>query len=137
MITAEEIATVVYSMLQESPVATMITGEITYQRSDYSKEDVVIVPRGITGEGSVRYGVIKVRTHVPDIARTTGKNPTYTIHFNRLIEIRAKVIEVLKSHYEVGKGYNWKIGLLNPPIKDPNHDEHFVTIDLELTVRNN
>jgi hypothetical protein len=136
MITTEEIATAVYRMLQGSPVATMITGEVTYQRSDYSKEDVVIVPHAITGEGSVRYGVIKVRTHVPDIARTTDKNPTYTIHFKRLIEIRAKVIEVLGNHYEVGEGYNWNIGLLNPPIKEPNHDEHFVSLDLELTVRN-
>lgn len=136
MITTEEIAIRVYQLLQESDVANMITGEIDYERSDYSKEDVIIVPHTITGEDSVRFGQINVNIHVPDLTIKPGANPTYRKNLPRLIEIRAKVIEVLKNHYEIGKGYNWNIGLLNPPIKEPNHNEHFVSLALELTVRN-
>jgi hypothetical protein len=44
-------------------------------------------------------------------------------------------IDVLKSHYESGEGWNWTIGMLNPPIKEPDHNEHFVSISLEITAR--
>jgi len=47
MITTEEIAVRVYQMLMESEVKTMITGSIDYERNDYSKEDVIIVPHAI------------------------------------------------------------------------------------------
>lgn len=136
MITTEEIAVRVYQLLQKSQVKNLITGTIDYERSDYSKEDVIIVPHSITGEDSIRFGQINVNIHVPDLVKKTGKNPVYKINFPRLIEIRAKVIEVLKNHYEVGKGYNWTIGMLNPPIKEPEQNEHFVSLALELTVRN-
>lgn len=137
MITTEEIATRVYQMLQESEVKTMISGVIDYERNDYTKEDVIIVPHTIDGEGSVRFGQININIHVPDIAKPMGKGKSvHRINFPRLIEIRAKVIEVLQNHYEVGMGYNWNIGRLNPPIKEQNHDEHFVSLALELTVRN-
>lgn len=137
MITTEEIATRVYQMLQESEVKTMISGVIDYERNDYTKEDVIIVPHTIDGEGSVRFGQININIHVPDIAKPMGKGKSvHRINFPRLIEIRAKVIEVLQNHYEVGKGYNWNVGRLNPPIKEQNHDEHFVSLALELTVRN-
>jgi len=137
MITTEEIATRVYQMLQESEVSTMISGVIDYERNDYTKEDVIIVPHTIDGEGSVRFGQININIHVPDIAKPMGKGKSvHRINFPRLIEIRAKVIEVLQNHYEVGMGYNWNIGRLNPPIKEQNHDEHFVSLALELTVRN-
>jgi hypothetical protein len=136
MITTEEIAVRVYQLLQKSQVKNLITGTIDYERSDYSKEDVIIVPHAITGEDSIRFGQINVNIHVPDLVKKTGKNPVYKINFPRLIEIRAKVIEVLKNHYEVGKGYNWTIGMLNPPIKEPEQNEHFVSLALELTVRN-
>jgi len=137
MITTEEIATRVYQMLQESEVSTMISGVIDYERNDYTKEDVIIVPHTIDGEGSVRFGQININIHVPDIAKPMGKGKSvHRINFPRLIEIRAKVIEVLQNHYEVGKGYNWNVGRLNPPIKEQNHDEHFVSLALELTVRN-
>ena len=63
------------------------------------------------------------------------RNPTYRTNFNRLIELRKEVITSLVNHYEVGKGYNWNIGMLNPPIKEPDHNEHFVSLALELTVR--
>jgi hypothetical protein len=135
MITTEEIATKVYQMLKNSNVASMITGTINYGRSDYTKEDIVIVPHTIDGEKSLRFGVVKVNIHVPDIARGATKNPTYTTDFKRIISIREEVIEVLKNHYEVGEGWNWTIGMLNPPIKEPNHNEHFVSLDLEITVR--
>ena len=137
MITTEEIATRVYQMLQESEVKTMISGVIDYERNDYTKEDVIIVPHTIDGEGSVRFGQININIHVPDIAKPMGKGKSvHRINFPRLIGIRAKVIEVLQNHYEVGKGYNWNVGRLNPPIKEQNHDEHFVSLALELTVRN-
>ena len=136
MITTEEIAVRVYQLLQKSQVKNLITGTIDYERSDYSKEDVIIVPHSITGEDSIRFGQINVNIHVPDLVKKTGKNPVYKTNFPRLIEIRAKVIEVLKNHSEVGKGYNWTIGMLNPPIKEPEQNEHFVSLALELTVRN-
>lgn len=136
MITTEEIAVRVYQLLQKSQVKNLITGTIDYERSDYSKEDVIIVPHAITGEDSIRFGQINVNIHVPDLVKKTGKNPVYKTNFPRLIEIRAKVIDVLKNHYEVGKGYNWTIGMLNPPIKEPEQNEHFVSLALELIVRN-
>ena len=136
MITTEEIAVRVYQLLQKSQVKNLITGTIDYERSDYSKEYVIIVPHSITGEDSIRFGQINVNIHVPDLVKKTGKNPVYKTNFPPLIEIRAKVIEVLKNHYEVGKGYNWTIGMLNPPIKEPEQNEHFVSLALELTVRN-
>ncbi|MDH6308039.1 hypothetical protein M2451_002558 [Dysgonomonas sp. PFB1-18] len=135
MITTEEISVRVYQLLQGSEVKSMISGSIDYERSDYSKEDVIIVPHAITGEDSVRFGEIKINIHVPDLMKKAKPNPVYKINFPRLIEIRAKVIEVLKSHYELGKGYNWTIGLLHPPIKEPDHNEHFVSFALEITVR--
>lgn len=133
MITTEEIAVRVYQLLQESEVKTMINGVIGYERNDYEKEGVVIVPHTIDGEGSVRFGEIKVNIHVPDIANKSKS--VYSTNFQRLIDIRAKVIEVLQNHCEVGKGYNWTIGKLNPPIKEQNHNEHFVSLGLEITVR--
>lgn len=137
MLTTEEIATRVYQMLQESEVSTMISGVIDYERNDYTKEDVIIVPHTIDGEGSVRFGQININIHVPDIAKPMGKGKSvHRINYPRLIEIRAKVIEVLQNHYEAGMGYNWNVGRLNPPIKEQNHDEHFVSLALELTVRN-
>lgn len=133
MITTEEIAVRVYQLLQESEVKTMINGVIGYERNDYAKEGVVIVPHTIDGEGFVRFGEIKVNIHVPDIANKSKS--VYSTNFQRLIDIRAKVIEVLHNHCEVGKGYNWTIGKLNPPIKEQNHNEHFVSLGLEITVR--
>lgn len=133
MITTEEIAVRVYQLLQESEVKTMINGVIGYERNDYAKEGVVIIPHTIDGEGSVRFGEIKVNIHVPDIANKSKS--VYSTNFQRLIDIRAKVIEVLQNHCEVGKGYNWTIGKLNPPIKEQNHNEHFVSLGLEITVR--
>lgn len=122
-------------MLQESEVATMITGSVDYERNDYSQEDVIIIPHTIDGEGSVRFGQINVNIHVPDLTIKKGGKSVKRTNTKRLIEIRAKVIEILQNHYELGMGYNWIIGRLNPPIKEPDHDEHFVSLALELTVR--
>lgn len=136
MITTEEIAVRVYQLLTESEVNTMITGSIDYERNDYDKEDVIIVPHVIDGENSVRNGQINVNIHVPDVAvPTQGGKSVFRIRHQRLIDIRAKVIETLKSHYESGQGWNWTIGQLNPPIKEQDHDEHFVSLPLEITVR--
>lgn len=136
MITTEEIAIRVYQLLQGSQVKEMISGSIDYERNDYSKEDVIVVPHTVDGEGSLRLGQINVNIHVPDKTLAAGKGKSVKrINFKRLIEIRAKVIEVLQNHYEIGKGYNWQIGRLNPPIKEPDHDEHFVSLALELYIR--
>lgn len=146
MITTEEIATVVFKLLKDTPVKdgagkvttvkAAISGEIGYERTDYSKEDVIIVPHTITGEGSVRNGQINVNIHVPDLTKKKGvRNPVYITNIPRLMELRAMAIEVLKSHYQVGEGYDWTIGLINPPIKEPDQNEHFVSFALEITVR--
>lgn len=137
MVSTEEIAVRVHELLQNSPVSAMISGEIGYQRTDYSKEDVIVVPHTIDGEASVRFGEIKVNIHVPDLPDNSGQTPTLLIHFEKLIAIRKEVIKVLKNHYEKGQGYNWNIGRFNPAIKEPNHNEHFFSLALELTVRNN
>lgn len=114
----------------------MITGSIGYQRDDYSNEDVVIVPHAITGEDSIRFGQIKVNIHVPDIVdKESKKKPSYKIDTKRLIEIRKEVINILKNHYEKGQGYNWTIGLISPPLKEPDHNEHFVSVSLDITAR--
>ena len=62
-------------MLQASEVKNFISGVIDYERNDYTKEDVIIVPHTIDGEASVRYGQINVNIHVPDkvIAKGKGK----------------------------------------------------------------
>ena len=135
MITTEEIATVVYGMLTESSVPEMISGEIDYERNDYTQEDVIIIPHAIQGEGSVRFGQVKVNIHVPDLVKKSGKQPVYVTNFPRLIAIKKAVIDVLKSHYESGTGWNWTIGELDPPIKEPGQNEHFVSLALEITVR--
>lgn len=137
MITTEEISVKVYQMLSESEVKDIISGSIGYERADYSLEDIIIIPHTIDGESSVRYGQININIHVPDIVTSnkTEQHPKYVTNFQRLIDIRKKVIEVLKSHYEVGSGWNWIIGRLNPPIKEQNYNEHYVSLALEVTVR--
>ncbi len=135
MITTEEIAVVAYNMLKESNVSNMITGQIDYERNDYTKEDVIIVPHRIDGEQSVRFGEVKVNIHVPDIIAGTVRLPVYRINFPRLTQIKGAVIEVLRSHYQDDAGWGWTIGGLDPPIKEPGKNEHFVSLSLEITVR--
>ncbi len=135
MITTEEIAVVAHNMLQESSVAEMISGQIDYERNDYTKEDVIIIPHKIDGEMSVRFGQVNVNIHVPDLVLKSGRQPVYRTNFPRLIEIRSAVIDVLQSHYQTDEGWNWTIGGLNPPIKEPGKNEHFVSLPLEITVR--
>ena len=137
MISTEEIAVIVYQLLQGSQVKNMISGVIDYEREDYTKEDVIIVPHTINGEGSVRFGQININIHVPDLLIKRAKGATvYKKRFQRLIDIRSAVIEVLQNHFEPGTGISWTVGLLNPPIKEQDHNEHYVSIALEITVRN-
>ena len=51
MITTEEIAIKVYQMLQNSDLATMISGCVDYERNDYTKEDVIVIPHTIDYQG--------------------------------------------------------------------------------------
>lgn len=137
MITTEEISVEVRNKLLGSDVEALLSGgEIDYERADYSKPGVIIIPHTIEGEGSVRNGQINVNIHVPDLQVSKSKaNPIYRTNFPKLIELKKAVIEVLKNHYQSGEGWNWNIGLINPPMKEPNHNEHFVSLALELTVR--
>ena len=134
MISTEEISCKVYELLNNSKVKYIISGEVGYQRVDYSKEDVIIVPHAVDGCQSIRFGEIKVNIHVPDMVDNSANNPIYRTNFPRLIEIRREVIKVLKNYYV--DGYNWQIGLLNPPIPEVDHKEHFVSLSLELTILN-
>lgn len=136
MITTEEIAIRVRQMLLDHIEDLGITGTVDYDRSDYTKEDIIIVPHTIEGEGSVRTGQINVNIHVPDLPDRTAKLPVYIPYRERLLELRSKAIEILKDHYEKGSGYNWNIGLINPPMKEQNHNEHFASFALVITVRN-
>ena len=136
MITSQDIAARVYSLLFASSVRNYLTGTIDYNRNDYTREDIVILPRTITGEGSVRYGQINVNIHVPDL-NVAGK---FKPNLARFAILTPLVIEALKGHYETDKGYNWTIGFLDPPFKDTSlttTNEHFACVKLKITVRNN
>lgn len=135
MIGSDEIAIKVYKLLRKARLS--ISGEVSYDRIDYSKEDVIIIPHTIDGEDSnIRLGQINVNIHVPDIeVDDNNGNKIYVADRKRLIDIRKECIEALRDHYESEEGYNWYIGRLNPPIKEPQFNEHFVTISLELVVR--
>jgi hypothetical protein len=137
MITTEEIAIKVRQMLIDGmEVNTDYAENPDYQRKDYSKEGIVIVPRSIDGEGSVRNGSINVNIHVPDIPQGVGCGKAlFHTNFARLIELRKAAMEILQNHYEHGCGYNWVIGLINPPMQEPNHNEHFVSFSLDIVVR--
>lgn len=137
MITTEEIAIKVRQMLIDGMgISTDYAENPDYLRKDYSKEGIVIVPKSIEGEGSVRNGSINVNIHVPDIPQSVGRGKAiYHTNFSRLIELRKKAMEILQNHYEHGCGYNWVIGLINPPMQEPNHNEHFVSFSLDIVVR--
>lgn len=137
MITTEEIAIKVRQMLIDGMgISTGYAENPDYLRKDYSKEGIVIVPKSIDGEGSVRNGSINVNIHVPDIPQSVGLGKVlYHTNFSRLIELRKQAMEILQNHYEHGCGYNWVIGLINPPMQEPNHNEHFVSFSLDIVVR--
>ena len=121
MITTEEIAVVVRdTLLGDAKINSLLSdpdNQIDYERSDYTTDGIIIIPRTIQGEGSVRNGQINRK------------------NFPRLIELKKAVIDALKNHFQVEEGWNWSIGLINPPMKEQGHDEHFVSIALEITVR--
>lgn len=135
MITTEDIAIRVYQKLKDSTVSSFITGTVGYARIDYSKEDIIIIPHEVDGEGSRRFGAIKVNIHVPDLNISTVTNPTYIANRKRLLSIRKEVVNVLKRHYESEQGYNWEIEGISPTIKEQGHNEHFTSIHLSITIR--
>lgn len=135
MLTTQEIAKRVYQKLKQSDLPGFISGEVAYERVDYSKEDVVVIPHDATGLNSRRFGAIKVNIHVPDINISTTANPTYIKYNDRLLEILNKVTPILKKHYEKGKGYNWTIESISPAMKEQGHNEHFISIHLSITIR--
>lgn len=140
MITTEEIAVVVRdTLLGDAQINSLLSdpdNQIDYERSDYTTDGIIIIPRTIQGEGSVRNGQININIHVPDLkSNTIQPNTVYRENFPRLIELKKAVIDALKNHFQVEEGWNWSIGLINPPMKEQGHDEHFVSIALEITVR--
>lgn len=137
MITTEEIAVRVRQMLIDGmKITPEISDNPDYQRTDYTKDGIILVPRSITGEGSVRNGAINVNIHVPDKPQGVGNGKViFHTHFARLIGLRKQAMEILQNHYEHGCGYNWIIGLINPPMQEPSHNEHYVSFTLDVVVR--
>ncbi|MGE9516649.1 MAG: hypothetical protein ACQPRJ_03990 [Solitalea-like symbiont of Acarus siro] len=133
MLTGLDISTKVYQVLVTSPVKSEITGIIDYCRDDYSKEDIVIIPRTVIGDKSLRFSQINVNIHVPDITNGSKTKPNLA----RLAYLSKLVIATLKSHYEYDEGYNWYIATIDPPYKENDINEHFVTLKLDVTIRNN
>lgn len=133
MLTGLDIATRVYQVLVSSMIKREITGIIDYCRDDYSKEDIVIIPRTVIGDKSLRFSQVNVNIHVPDIRNGSKTKPNLA----RLLHLSKLVIDILKSHYEYDKGYNWYIATIDPPYKENDINEHFITIKLEVTIRNN
>ena len=118
MITTEEIATRVYAMLQASEVKNFISGVIDYERNDYTKEDVIIVPHTIDGEASVRYGQINVNIHVPDKVIAKGKGQAvYRTHFKSKKDIGV-TINILFLYFSVLNFLNGR-GVINVPLALP------------------
>ena len=132
MITTEEISQRVYQLLTAAVTAQTLTisGIVDYERTNYSREDVIIVPHTSDGQ-------INVNIHVPDLNLTDPETGETVFRKNdaRLTEIRAQVIAVLKDYVEPGSGWNWYIGRLNPAIKEQGHDEHFMSLALQIVIR--
>jgi hypothetical protein len=130
MITTHEIAIVVRNMLKSS--SSFKDYDISYDRTNYNKIGIIIVPHTIEGTGSLRRGAININIHVPNLKVDNTVVPNRV----KLAEIRSEVTNLLDKHYEKSQGYNWTIGPINPPIPEENHDEHFVSVRLEIVVRN-
>lgn len=135
MISTEDIAEDVYSILMDSTVSGMISGEIGYHRYDYTNEDIIIVPHTMIGSSSVRHGQININIHVPDEKMIIKEKETYVPKFQRLKTLKKEVATILKKHYDGNKGYSWTVEAMDPAIKEQNHDEHFMCVKLELVVR--
>lgn len=130
MITSEDIAILVRSTL--TTACTDLT--VSWQRHGYEKtNEVVIVPHMSTGEGSIRTCIVKVNIHVPDIYDTA--NGCYETDFPTIKSIRDRVVNALKHHVEGTIGTNWRIESLDPPIKEPQYNEHFASVNIEAFVR--
>ncbi len=135
MISTDDIATRVYHILMNSSVSGMISGTIAYFRTDYSKEDIIIVAHTMHGSSSVRHGQINVNIHVPDISKKVGNTATFEPYKKRLNEIRKEVATTLRKYYNAEDGYSWTVSSMDPAIKEPNHNEHFMSVKLEITIR--
>lgn len=130
MITSEDIAIKVREVLCKHISNT----PISWQRSNYEKtNEIVVVPHTATGEGSVRIAVVKVNIHVPDIFE--NNNSCYETDFLCLNKIKKDVIIALKNHVDGSISTNWRISSLEPPIKEPEYNEHFVSVSIEAYIR--
>lgn len=130
MITSEDIAILVRREL----VNALPNATISWQRHDYGEgQEIVIVPHMATGEASIRRAVVKVNIHVPDIYYPTEKS--YETDIKTLNNLKKQVSDILKRHHEIGTGINWQVTSLDPPIKEPDYNEHFVSLNIEAYIR--
>lgn len=131
MILSEEIACKVREVL----LAAQMTGvSVEWERKGYDKtKEIVIVPHYADGEGSLRDAVVVVNIHVPDKFDKT--NNRYETDFGALIDLKKSVVSTLKNYVWKGTGINWEVSSLNPPLKEPEHNEHFVSVRVTAHIR--
>ena len=129
MIASEDIAIKIREVL----LAANISGaDVVWNRSGYERTDeIVLVPHRSDGEGSLRDAVVMVNIHVPD-----GYNgAAYETSYPRLTAIRKEVVSALKNYYWPGTGINWEVSSLDPAIKEPDYNEHFMCVRVTAHIR--
>lgn len=130
MITSEDIAIKIRAKLLDE----FNEVKVSWQRSDYEdSKEIVVVPHTATGEGSIRIVVVKVNVHVPDIY--DSENKCYEADFSELNNLKKRVVKALKNHTDGSISTNWKITSLDPPIKEQEYNEHFVSVSIEAYIR--
>ncbi|MBQ7143211.1 MAG: hypothetical protein IJR84_09190 [Bacteroidaceae bacterium] len=130
MTTSEDIAIMVRSVL----IANCPGLTVSWQRHGYEQtNEVVIVPHMSMGESSIRTAVVKVNIHVPDIYDPA--NTCYETDLATINTLKKQVIDALKRHVEENTGINWRITSLDPAIKEPDHNEHFASVNIEAYIR--
>lgn len=130
MTTSEDIAIEVRKKL----LACHIDGAtVEWQRHYGDTKEIVIVPHTATGEGSMRTAVVKVNIHCPDIYNPIGN--AYEADHPSLIGLLKEVIAALRRTTLPRTGINWVITMLDPAIKEPSHNEHFVSVTVEAHIR--
>ncbi len=130
MITSEDIAINVRNVL----IASCPGLTVSWQRHGYEQTtEAVIVPHTAQGEASIRTAVVKVNIHVPDIYDNASK--CYETDLGTINTLKKQVTEALKRHVLPGTGINWRVTSLDPAIKEPDHNEHFASVNVEAYIR--
>lgn len=128
MVISEEIAIKVRQVLLDAQLGV----DVVWQRSGYdTTKEIVVVPHAATGEGSLREAAVIINIHCPDL----WNGVTYEPDFPSFIDLKKSVISAVKRYYWKGTGINWSIKSLNPPAKEPDHNEHFCSVYLTAYIR--